>query len=628
MNIQKLLVAVLPLIGVACSHGPRAVENPLIETANTTVLDISRVELTDTATVLKVDAYFNPRMWIQIASDAYLRADGKKYALTGAEGITPDSLFWMPESGRASFRLTFQPLPLRTKSFDFIESDCEDCFKLFGIDLTGKTEYDAPEGIPAEALAMDGNAPMPAPIFRIGETTVDLHLLNHREEAGKEIKFYVNTLLGGQDEYAASIDSATSTATFRFLQYGPAQALMVMNNNIVGNGLWLAPGEHAAFYIDMGMNGKNIVARRKGSQQPAARQVYATGTYANLNNVWNKGALTRLHTINLYDGEVACHKLSADSYVDFVTKEYKRLSDVIEKDTVPNLIKEIQRWTLKQQTTGAFLQGDFRREQSYRRATQDWDYEHPVEGIEKLTPQQQATVCQLFDLNDPMLLMAPWAPEYASSVAYASDAWAKAAGIEKGLASSLRKFARLTQQAKGGELTEEDLKVFSEDESFYAETLSKMQQIVLDKLKAVEGKVVIEPTPEVPVEKLFDAIVSPYKGKVVFVDFWNTWCGPCREALKQTEPLKGAKLKDDDLVWIYIADESSPIAQYKTMIADIKGKHFRLTDKQKAYLRAQLRIDGIPSYVVVDRDGSYALRNDLRDHRRLVLTLKEKLQEK
>ena len=57
--------------------------------------------------------------------------------LQGSEGILPDSLFWMPDSGEASFVLKFGPLPRGTKSFDFIESDCDDCFKLYGVDLNG-----------------------------------------------------------------------------------------------------------------------------------------------------------------------------------------------------------------------------------------------------------------------------------------------------------------------------------------------------------------------------------------------------------------------------------------------------------------------------------------------------------
>ena len=47
---------------------------------------------------------------------------------------------------------------------------------------------------------------------------------------------------------------------------------------------------------------------------------------------------------------------------------------------------------------------------------------------------------------------------------------------------------------------------------------------------------------EVPVE-LFDAIIAPYRGKVVLVDFWNTWCGPCRMALKAIEPAKEDELE-------------------------------------------------------------------------------------
>ena len=56
-------------------------------------------------------------------------------------------------------------------------------------------------------------------------------------------------------------------------------------------------------------------------------------------------------------------------------------------------------------------------------------------------------------------------------------------------------------------------------------------------------------------------------------------------------------------------------------------KHYRLNDKQWAYLCDQFKIDGIPSYVVVDKDGTYKLRNDLRDHSKLVPTLQEKLAE-
>ena len=610
------------LMLAACQTGPKVVENPLIESANSMTLDIAKVELTDTATVVHVDAYFRPHYWIRIDSKTYLRAEGKNYALTDAQGITPDSLFWMPESGEASFVLSFQPLPKRTKSFDFIESDCADCFKLFGIDLTGKKSYDTPEGIPAEALQIDGNATMPAPVFKSGETTVEVHLLHHRKELGKEQAMYVNTLTGGQEEYTAAIDSVTGVVTFKFSQYGLAEALFPMAGSVL-----LAPGEHVTVYIDQRFSGQRIVASRKGSEIQSFRTLYADGTYANLNNLVNSRTDWPAWSMNLYSGKFGDYKMSAEAYETYVVNRYKELSDSIAADSLPPLMKEQMVLSLKNEAVKAMMNGDYGREYNYRYLHNDWDSRNPVKGIDPMKPESILGLSKLFDINDPQLLMGAQSFDYIGSVAYADEAWIKAAGIQTGLIPSLRKFVPLTAKTQAGALTESDLKVFgSEDDPFYADALRAMQQETIAKLEAVKDKAVVEQTPDVPVEKLFDAIIAPYKGKVVFVDFWNTWCGPCRMSIKATEPLKDTELKNDNLVWIYIANETSPIVKYKTMIPDIKGKHFRLNDKQWEYLAKKFKIDGIPSYVLVDKDGSYRLRNDLRDHDLLCKTLAEKSQ--
>jgi thiol-disulfide isomerase/thioredoxin len=104
-------------------------------------------------------------------------------------------------------------------------------------------------------------------------------------------------------------------------------------------------------------------------------------------------------------------------------------------------------------------------------------------------------------------------------------------------------------------------------------------------------------------DKLFESIIKKYRGKVIYVDFWATWCGPCLSGIEKIKPLK-EELAGKDVVFLYITNPSSPEAEYKKRIPDIKGEHVKVTTDEWNYLTEKFNIFGIPHYALVGKKGN------------------------
>jgi thiol-disulfide isomerase/thioredoxin len=109
--------------------------------------------------------------------------------------------------------------------------------------------------------------------------------------------------------------------------------------------------------------------------------------------------------------------------------------------------------------------------------------------------------------------------------------------------------------------------------------------------------------PKVKVDSIFEGIIRNYKGKTVFIDFWATWCGPCKLGMEKMKPLKEELSSNKDIAFVYITDESSPLLAYQNVITMIPGEHYRVSKEAWQVLAKKFSIASIPHYMIVNKKG-------------------------
>lgn len=107
-------------------------------------------------------------------------------------------------------------------------------------------------------------------------------------------------------------------------------------------------------------------------------------------------------------------------------------------------------------------------------------------------------------------------------------------------------------------------------------------------------------------EELLQKILEPYRGHIVLIDLWGTWCGPCKEALRHSQE-EYKRLEPYDVVFLYLAN-NSPQKSWENVIKvyEVTGPnvvHYNLPAAQQQAIEQYLDIHAFPTFRLVDREG-------------------------
>jgi thiol-disulfide isomerase/thioredoxin len=101
--------------------------------------------------------------------------------------------------------------------------------------------------------------------------------------------------------------------------------------------------------------------------------------------------------------------------------------------------------------------------------------------------------------------------------------------------------------------------------------------------------------------------LSDLRGKVVVVNFWDTWCPPCRQEMPSLERLKGLmKGEALEIVAINAGEDEDAIAEFRQAIKP--ALTFTIALDPKAEAMKAFSVTGLPSTFVIDRQGHVAYR--------------------
>jgi thiol-disulfide isomerase/thioredoxin len=113
------------------------------------------------------------------------------------------------------------------------------------------------------------------------------------------------------------------------------------------------------------------------------------------------------------------------------------------------------------------------------------------------------------------------------------------------------------------------------------------------------------------INRTLEEIRQQNKGKVIYLDFWASWCAPCRAAMPASAQLRET-LKSSNVVFVYLSIDSRKDAWLKANAQenlDSYEQSYWIMDYKESDFLTKHKLSFIPRYMLFDTDGNLVYAN-------------------
>lgn len=586
-------------------------------------LRVREVMFADTATTVRFTIDYPAGHSFRISDTCYLLDEkDRRYPLRSAEGLSVNTWVISPASVTTDFTLHFEPLPRRTRVFDFIEYDGQGAFMVLGIhDRRHKLRLPT-----MDELARANAYAVPADWFTTDSVTLCGRIEDYTARADMPTAFegYCNNAFSKEDMAMVTDIQPDGTFVKRWKVDYPMWQAFRLDKALPGMAwlnIYVRPGDTINVTLRRGDDGQYRCIYHDGSCQEVKRWLssdllfsgIASRMYDFKGTPGEAGALAeKLWRLILYRLTVAARNgftpmemqlAMADAQVNFATNvmDYA-LNKMFLMGSESTAIDSLERDTLTGTEFYARLLSRIDFDNPLLTASNSFDvllnrmqYAWPVvAAIQKQVSRVISGDEKEFSDNEKAELDIRYATLRAMMGEQENSLVAQLCNYQSMLGSY-----SLWREMGGDSVLPYCLESFTHEAvRRHAEDYHAYRQSYTEPAT---------PLPEGQPAELIRSLLARYPGRYLLIDFWGMGCGPCRSTIQSSKELRAEVAKRDDVKLVFIAGEetaegSKAYHNYvKEWLAD--EETICISNTEFSRLQEYFRFNGIPHYETITPDG-------------------------